>query len=588
MARLNIVGFETGAAADEMVTLLTASATIQSTTKRTGSYALKSAPPGLGNHAGRVKGISATGVAAAFNSAVLYIRTYLQLSALPSVGNPEFMTINDTSDVAVASVDVGTTGTLRVRGTTNSSGSAITLSATTWYRIELLINVGTSGAYELRVDGATALSGTLNFGTTNFGSVDFGINGNFALSIYYDDIAIDDAVWPGPGSITRIDPDGAGFSAFSSQVGTFADVDDYSGAAGNDGDTTAVTSQVQGQTILSLACSACGLSRDSIRAVKSVSIAKTSTGVTPTIAGFGGNNSGANVTTSTPAITTLTGAPNVGDLIIIIIAKDGTGAFTWPGGWSSPTGWSDLTFAATNNQGVLSIRYRVWQAGDADPAITHASEGTAWQVYRFLVNTFTSPPEAASNSGDSTNPDPPNLDPSGWGIENTYWLAVAANDGNVAITAGPTNYTASFQNDRWANSNGVGIASGRRANAVSAENPGTFTMATEQWGAATVAVRPATVSPVRAGFRINSTYVRTTAADSSTSYETRQVLRESAAGGGGDWTVAQVDAIEVVAEKSSGGAQINVTALAIMVEAADSVPSLVVHQPVVRNHNLRR
>src|SRR5262245_7527114 len=52
----------------------------------------------------------------------------------------------------------------------------------------------------------------------------------------------------------------------------------------------------------------------------------------PTRVGFGGTNSGANVTTTTIDIPTRTGVtPQAGDLVIIAIVKDGTGAFTWPG-----------------------------------------------------------------------------------------------------------------------------------------------------------------------------------------------------------------------------------------------------------------
>ena len=215
----------------------------------------------------------------------------------------------------------------------------------------------------------------------------------------------------------------------------------------------------------------------------------------PTILGFGGTNSGGNVTTTTVDIVTrVGGTPRINDLVLIVITKDGTGAFTWPAGWTACPNFP-VTYASTNNQGVLDARYRYIQNGDnLSPAITHASEGTAHQVY-WLDGTaaISGTPDSAVATGDSTNPNPPSLTPA-WGSADTLWLAVAADDGNTAITAGPASYT-NFQNDRWANTNGVGIASARRNNTTATEDPGTFTMTTEQWGAGTIAINPGIAVP---------------------------------------------------------------------------------------------
>ncbi len=215
----------------------------------------------------------------------------------------------------------------------------------------------------------------------------------------------------------------------------------------------------------------------------------------PTIRGFGGTNSGVNVTQTDVDIVARSGVtPRVGDITLIAIVKDGTGAFTWPSGWTSLSGLP-VTFASTNNQGVLDVRYRKCVAdGEATIiSITHASEGTAHQVYVIDgTGALEGLPEGAAATGDSTNPDPPNLAPSWGGRTNTLWIVFACNDGNTAITAAPTNYT-NFQNDRWANTNGVGIATGRRTTNGSSENPGVFTMATEQWGAVTVGFNPGIV-----------------------------------------------------------------------------------------------
>jgi hypothetical protein len=212
--------------------------------------------------------------------------------------------------------------------------------------------------------------------------------------------------------------------------------------------------------------------------------------VFPVVDGFSGTNSGGNVTSTTPDIATLTGTPNVGDLILIIIAKDGTGAFTWPGTWNVLTNLP-VTFASTNNQGVFSAAYRVWASGDTNPQITHASEGTAHQVYRIRGGTWRGTPEVQQITGDSTNPNPPNNAPSWGDARAALWISAGANDGNVAITAGsasPGSWS-NFRNDRWANTGGVGVATSRSTQSVSSLNPDVLTMNTEQWAAATFAIQ---------------------------------------------------------------------------------------------------
>ena len=219
----------------------------------------------------------------------------------------------------------------------------------------------------------------------------------------------------------------------------------------------------------------------------------------PGIAGFpnaalSGANSGGNVTTSSVDVT-IAGTPVAGDLIIIGICKDGTGAFTWPATPAfTQTPNFPITADAGSAQAVLDCRYRIWQAGDSTTvSITHANESTGWEVVRIADGSFdaaTAPAAATTAPGASTNPDPPNLDPAGWATEKTLWLALAGNDGNVAITAGPSGYFY-FRNDRVAAASGAGIAVAWLESEAASEDPGVFTMGSEQWAAGTIAIRPA-------------------------------------------------------------------------------------------------
>ncbi len=206
-----------------------------------------------------------------------------------------------------------------------------------------------------------------------------------------------------------------------------------------------------------------------------------------------GSNSGGNVTQSDVNVAALVGTPNEGDLVIVSIAKDGTGTFTWP---ASPA-FTSLLAGTAFTSALHEVRYRIWQSGDSTTvSITHATESTAWEVIRIAAGTFDAgtAPYATGTTGDSTDPNPPNGNPGGWDVEKTLWIAEAANDGNVAITGGPSDYSF-FRNDRVAASTGSGIAVAVKESEAASEDPGVFTMTTEQWGAATIAVRPSSANP---------------------------------------------------------------------------------------------
>src|SRR3990172_2787877 len=211
----------------------------------------------------------------------------------------------------------------------------------------------------------------------------------------------------------------------------------------------------------------------------------------------GSSNWWGNVRTSNVDVAARVGTPDAGDLVIISICKYGTGAFTWP---ASPAFTQCPNFPRTagggSNQAVVDSRFRVWQAGDSTTvSITHANETTVWLVYRVAAGTFDSAtaPAAQTSDGNSTNPDPPNLDPAGWVTEKTLWIAVAGNDGNVQSTAGPSGYSF-YIRDYVATAGGVHLAGAVKESEASSEDPGVFTMASEQWAAGTIAVRPRQVT----------------------------------------------------------------------------------------------
>lgn len=214
----------------------------------------------------------------------------------------------------------------------------------------------------------------------------------------------------------------------------------------------------------------------------------------PIVSGFStGLGSGTSTTVTVGGGTS--GTAVSGDLFIVLIMKDGTGSFTWPASpaWSTINGLPQNAGGGTNTA-VLDGRYLIASGGETTISITHANEITAWHSFRITNWHGSTAVAGAGTNGNSTNPDPPSLDPADWGSEYTLWLAVAGNDGTAAITDPPTNMS-TFLNTLDGAAGGCGIATARSTSTATSLDPGVFTMATEQWGAATLAVRPYTAPP---------------------------------------------------------------------------------------------
>src|SRR3970040_1913736 len=214
----------------------------------------------------------------------------------------------------------------------------------------------------------------------------------------------------------------------------------------------------------------------------------------PVVAGFGGGNSGGNVTTTTVDLM-VAGTPRVGYLLLVLFALDGDTEPTWPAGWQTSSA------AMGASQGYTSFGARVFRSGDPTSIdLSHPSEGSAWQVYR-ITGAYKAEPKLSITvaytgivvdggaNGTNSAPDPANAVPD-WPRGEAMWIAFAGNDnGTVSTDSGPSSY-ANFRNDRWNNVDGVGLASARRELDASSENPGTFALsASEEWRAQNIAIR---------------------------------------------------------------------------------------------------
>jgi hypothetical protein len=273
MAISNFTGLETGDAIE--LNTLNGTASIQSTTKRTGTYALQCNPTTTAIGSGELRAHSITGTKSLFNAPVLHITFHFRVGTLPAANNEIICAISG----SVVEVRVSSGGVLSLyTGTTlNATGTAV-LALDTWYQIDIRVD-DTGNTQEVRVDRVVDITGSIATGAAS-SAVFFGKstnrNGN-TVNFYYDDMAFGGSGgYPDEGEVKLGIAIGAGAAAgWTNGTGTtFAEVDDLP----HDGDTTYIqASAVQDNldhTFDMQAAATIGL-QSTIRAVKPMVIPRT-------------------------------------------------------------------------------------------------------------------------------------------------------------------------------------------------------------------------------------------------------------------------------------------------------------------------
>jgi len=191
--------------------------------------------------------------------------------------------------------------------------------------------------------------------------------------------------------------------------------------------------------------------------------------------------------TANTQVWTLTYPANIvsGNLLMVFLAHDGGSAI----GWSPFTGLGSFTEGTV----VLGVAYKFADGTESGTFTLDmgASEQGAWRVLRITGAHASTPPETANFGSSGTTPDPPNLNPTNWDVEDTLWFAaVAADHGNTNTTAWP------LPDDNFdlasGGATGADLGMCRDELAQASLDPGTFTIdQSEGWITATVAVRPA-------------------------------------------------------------------------------------------------
>lgn len=258
MAILNFTGFEIGipfftntenSGSTEVTDADTASGLGSWATYQTaivnpggGEYALKMTTPAAGNYLE----LSVPNSSAGFNALDLYIRFYIQFAALPAT---DWFFLTGTTGLAntgSTKFQFGITAAGKLKLVDNAGTSTVgtlPLGTGKWYRLELHIGSGASGAIlQALINGVIEINTTGNTTTTVHGFLQFGnAAGSSSSTAYIDDVEIRDNLYPGPGVVILLRPTANGIYQNWSSGPAPADVSrvyDLLNQTGNDGSGT--------------------------------------------------------------------------------------------------------------------------------------------------------------------------------------------------------------------------------------------------------------------------------------------------------------------------------------------------------------
>lgn len=209
------------------------------------------------------------------------------------------------------------------------------------------------------------------------------------------------------------------------------------------------------------------------------------------------------VVTTNDASWTITYPTNLvsGDLMIGFIACDG-------GAVPSTTDFNGFTTIVEFSAGAVATSCFVrvsdgTETGTFECPISGSEQG-GWRIYRItgwfggtVTGTGGATHDATNLSGTSTTsgspsstPDPANLNPANWDVEDTLWIAAAGVDTSRTVSVYPLADLNTA--DVSGGAGGATLALCMANSAVASLNPGTFTIsASDDWACLTVAVRPA-------------------------------------------------------------------------------------------------
>ena len=193
----------------------------------------------------------------------------------------------------------------------------------------------------------------------------------------------------------------------------------------------------------------------------------------------------------------ITAPPTIadGDTVLVIYANDGADPWVATGAWLLAGGGERDSFSTVSVGVIYKKCSGGLPVGGSTIAPGRGATGGACTYVAYAIvgaDTTVNPPEAVLSTGDGSNPNPPNLTPTG-GSRPYLWVAaygMGVNGESGGLTGWPANFTLSQLHPEDGN-DCHGAAAGYVLEAASL-NPATYTtdVGDRSWVAATVAVYP--------------------------------------------------------------------------------------------------
>jgi len=173
-----------------------------------------------------------------------------------------------------------------------------------------------------------------------------------------------------------------------------------------------------------------------------------------------------------------------GDLLVIACSSNGNVPPSGP-----PSGWAQAaydTFDGLGTDRFVAVFYKVADGSEGSTVSVPMSGAVPLVALGWRISGATRA-VGATATGNSANPNPPNLAPAGWVAADVLWLAITGARGT-----GFSVYPSGYSQTRAVTASGNYAIGGaeKSANGVS-EDPGTFTMTSDKWAAATIGIPPA-------------------------------------------------------------------------------------------------
>lgn len=214
-APVNLTGFEIGNLA---LDVNVSTCTLETDANHSGTYGVTCNPTTTGTESIRFGGVAADGTfTGALSLPNAYIETWFRVNTLPASASEEIMQASDSSISTLKfALRITSAGNLAIYNTSNTlvATGATALSTGVWYRIGVLSTTSASAsAYEVRLNGAVELSGTMTQSSANTGFIFIGKTANRngqTVDYDFDDIYIDNAAFPNNTKILKMAPNANG------------------------------------------------------------------------------------------------------------------------------------------------------------------------------------------------------------------------------------------------------------------------------------------------------------------------------------------------------------------------------------------